>query len=287
MKDQTNRKVSVRTLVSVTLVPAMFAALSAAPAPAQSQNQGQSQTQNATQNQGQNQSQNPNNQQQKLKQYLDAQRQREKARYDKFYGDIAKNELKSGQSKASQIRQDAAAKQQYQWSRDTDRGYIPLHERFPGYVPYSIREGQRNGNIGTGKVKPYSDGAATSPELEAARMKEQMAEEKAEDLKNKSKEKQAMVDEAMTNMESQMQDSKVEGAAILKPHGSNLYIRYYGAEGQTKSSLDAAAVAAQQAALAKQKAALQQKAAGQQKSAVLSPKAASSAQNLPNALPKK
>ena len=41
-----------------------------------------------------------------------------------------------------------------------------------------------------------------------------------------------MVEHAMANMKSQMTDSKVPGAAVLKPNGSSLYVRYYGAEGE-------------------------------------------------------
>lgn len=274
MKDQYSFALALILCVSVLPAGAQALTQTKVPTPAQSQ----------TNNQKPEQKPAPvlDAKQQRLKQYLDSQSQREKARYDKFYGDIAKNELKTGQNKAAAIRQEAASRQQSQWSRDTDRGYVPLHERFPGYVPYSIREGQRNGNIGTGKVKPYSDGAATSPELEAARMKEQMAEEKAEELKNKSKEKQAMVDQAMSNMESQMQDSKVQGAAVLKPHGSNLYIRYYGSEGQTRSNLNAAAEAAQIAAAARQKAA-----ATVQNSTKPVKNQSSQAQNLPGAIPRK
>ncbi|HMY55626.1 MAG TPA: hypothetical protein PK671_21855, partial [Candidatus Obscuribacter sp.] len=101
-----------------------------------------------------------------------------------------------------------------------------------GYVPSSLKEGGRAGHVGTGKIKPYTDGVTISPELEMARLKEEMAEEKAEEYRQRGREKQAMVEQAMANMKSQMTDSKVPGAAVLKPNGSSLYVRYYGAEGE-------------------------------------------------------
>jgi hypothetical protein len=88
--------------------------------------------------------------------------------------------------------------------------------------------GQRPGNLGTGPVKPNADSIYTSPTLEAARMHEQMAQERADVLRQKSKEKQALVDQSMDNFKSQMKNSKVPGAAKLQNNGSNLYVRYYG-----------------------------------------------------------
>ncbi len=167
-----------------------------------------------------------------LSQYLDRQKKREQERYEQYYGGLARNELTAGQAKARQIRESASARNTVQWSRDTDRTYIPLHERIPGYVPSSLKEGGRAGHVGTGKIKPYTDGVTISPELEMARLKEEMAEEKAEEYRQKGREKQAMVEQAMANMKSQMVDSKVQGAAVLKPNGSSLYVRYYGAEGE-------------------------------------------------------
>lgn len=167
-----------------------------------------------------------------LSQYLERQKKREQERYEQYYGGLAHNELTAGQAKARQIRESASARNTVQWSRDTDRTYIPLHERIPGYVPSSLKEGGRAGHVGTGRIKPYTDGVTLSPELEMARLKEEMAEEKAEEYRQKGREKQAMVEQAMTNMKSQMVDSKVPGAAVLKPSGSSLYVRYYGAEGE-------------------------------------------------------
>lgn len=167
-----------------------------------------------------------------LSQYLDRQKKREQERYEQYYGGLARNELSAGQAKARQIRESASSRNTIQWSRDTDRTYIPLHERIPGYVPSSLKEGGRAGHVGTGKIKPYTDGVTISPELEMARLKEEMAEEKAEEYRQRGREKQAMVEQAMANMKSQMTDSKVPGAAVLKPNGSSLYVRYYGSEGE-------------------------------------------------------
>ena len=59
-----------------------------------------------------------------------------------------------------------------------------------------------------------------------------MAEEKAEELRQRAKDKQAEIDRTMQGMQSQMVESAVPGAAVLKPNGSNLYVRYYGSEGE-------------------------------------------------------
>jgi hypothetical protein len=160
--------------------------------------------------------------------YTEAQRNLEKARIQEYYEERAKREIEVGKQKARQIIDNAPPAKPQVWSRSTDDGYVPLSERIPGYVPYSIREGQRPGNLGTGPVKPNADSIYTSPTLEAARMHEQMAQERADVLRQKSKEKQALVDQSMDNFKSQMKNSKVPGAAKLQNNGSNLYVRYYG-----------------------------------------------------------
>lgn len=163
-----------------------------------------------------------------LEAYAEAQRNLEKARIQEYYEERAKREIDVGKQKARQIIDNAPPARPQVWSRSTDDGYVPLSERIPGYVPYSIREGQRPGNLGSGPVKPNADSIYTSPTLESARMQEQMAQERADVLRQKSKEKQALVDQSMDNFKSQMKNSQVPGAAKLQNHGSNLYVRYYG-----------------------------------------------------------
>lgn len=163
-----------------------------------------------------------------LEAYMEAQRNLEKARIQEYYEERAKREIEVGKQKSGQIINNAPPAKPQVWSRSTDDGYVPLSERIPGYVPYSIREGQRPGNLGSGPVKPNADSIYTSPTLEAARMHEQMAQERADALRQKSKEKQALVDQSMDNLKSQMKNSKVPGAAKLQNDGSNLYVRYYG-----------------------------------------------------------
>lgn len=170
--------------------------------------------------------------QEQLQTYLDRQTAREKERYKSYYESMARNELEAAQARVKQIKDTATTRNQLEWSRNTDGSYVPLHERFPGYVPYSIREGQKGGAVGTGKIRPYSDSVTVSPELEMARLREQMAEEKAEELRQRAKDKQAEIDRTMQGMQSQMVESAVPGAAVLKPNGSNLYVRYYGSEGE-------------------------------------------------------
>lgn len=183
--------------------------------------------QNSNQNTGKLQSR-----QDQLQTYLDRQTAREKERYKSYYESMARNELEAAQARVKQIKDTATTRNQLEWSRNTDGSYVPLHERFPGYVPYSIREGQKGGAVGTGKIRPYSDSVTVSPELEMARLREQMAEEKAEELRQRAKDKQAEIDRTMQGMQSQMVESAVPGAAVLKPNGSNLYVRYYGSEGE-------------------------------------------------------
>lgn len=163
-----------------------------------------------------------------LEAYAEAQRNLEKARIQEYYEERAKREIEVGKQKARQIINNAPPARPQVWSRSTDDGYVPLSERIPGYVPYSIREGQRPGNLGSGAVKPNADSIYTSPALEAARMQEQMAQERADALRQKGKEKQALVDQSMDNFKSQMKNSKTPGAAKLQKDGSNLYVRYYG-----------------------------------------------------------
>lgn len=206
-----------------------FLPLAAGAQPAQKSDHksGQNSNQNTNQNTGKLQSR-----QDQLQTYLDRQTAREKERYKSYYESMARNELEAAQARVKQIKDTSTTRNQLEWSRNTDGSYVPLHERFPGYVPYSIREGQKGGAVGTGKIRPYSDSVTVSPELEMARLREQMAEEKAEELRQRAKDKQAEIDRTMQGMQSQMVESAVPGAAVLKPNGSNLYVRYYGSEGE-------------------------------------------------------
>lgn len=178
-----------------------------------------------------------------LDSYIDGQVKRERERYDRYYGGLEKNAIETGKYKAAQTRATINRETVQEWSRDRDKTYVPLHERIPGYVPSSLNSG-RGGAIGDGKVRPYADSASTSQEIEYARMKEQMAEEKAEEYRKRAGEKKKILEESANNLQSQMKESKVPGAAVVQPHGSNLYVRYYGSDEQARKAVDVRPAAA-------------------------------------------
>lgn len=178
-----------------------------------------------------------------LDSYIEGQVKRERDRYDRYYKGLERNALETGKYKAAQTRATINPSTVQQWSRDKDKTYVPLHERIPGYVPSSLNNG-RGGNIGDGKVRPYADSASTSQEIEWARMKEQMADEKADEYRKRASEKKALLEESANNLKSQMQESNVPGAAIVKAHGSNLYVRYYGSDDQARKTVDVRPAAA-------------------------------------------
>ena len=141
--------------------------------------------------------------------YLDAQLAREKAKQRLYYESLAKNATETGQRDVQRIRAQSTEK------------------NVPVYVP--------NDNA----YRPFTGVPSRSPvyvsqDLEYAKMKEAMAKEKADALRKVANEKEAALQESMENMKSQMKESHVPGAAVARPEGSNLFVRYYGPSPTTK-----------------------------------------------------
>ena len=150
--------------------------------------------------------------------YAEAQLAREQERQHNYYDGLAKNEVESARVKAAQLRAQAAEKPMQRYV-PSDSRYIPPQATKPGYYP---------GNY-PGKSPVY-----VSQDLEYAKMKEDMAREKEERLKKTADEKAAGLKQSLDNMQSQMKESHVPGAAVAKQEGSNLFVRYYGPSPNSK-----------------------------------------------------
>jgi hypothetical protein len=158
--------------------------------------------------------------QKSLDTYLDAQLAREKNKHRQYFEGLAKNVSETGRYQAERLRAQAAAKPMQKYTPD-DNAYQPMSARVPGYTP-------------TGAGLPARAPVYVSQDLEYAKMKEQMAEEKAAQLRKVEAEKEAALEQSMANMKSQMKSSHVPGAAVAKPEGSNLFVRYYGPSDSSK-----------------------------------------------------
>ena len=150
--------------------------------------------------------------------YLDAQLAREKAKQHTYYEGLAKNASETGQYQAGRLRAQAATKPAPVYVPN-DNVYQPMAARVPGYTPSTL---------------PSRTPVYVSQDLEYAKMKEEMAQEKAEQLRKVSAAKEADLEQSLENMKSQMKDSHVPGAAVAKPEGSSLFVRYYGPSSTSK-----------------------------------------------------
>ncbi|MBU6451840.1 MAG: hypothetical protein KGS72_08695 [Cyanobacteria bacterium REEB67] len=151
--------------------------------------------------------------------YAEAQLAREKERQRKYYDGLARNEVETARYKAEQLRTQAR-EQPMQRYFPNDNTYLPMAGRTPGYYPPS--------------TVPQREPVYVSPELEYAKMKEDMAREKEERLRKVSEQKQAALQQSLDNMKTQMKTSNVPGATSAKAEGSNLFVRYYGPSTNSK-----------------------------------------------------
>jgi len=143
-----------------------------------------------------------------LDSYLDAQLAREKGKHRTYFESLAKNARETGQRDVQQIRAQSTEKPRVYTPNDNAyRPFTGVPSRSPVYV---------------------------SQDMEYAKMKEAMAKEKADALLKVASEKEAALQQSMENMKSQMKESHVPGAAIARPEGSNLFVRYYGPSPTTK-----------------------------------------------------
>jgi hypothetical protein len=156
-----------------------------------------------------------------LDSYLDDQLVREKNKHHQYFEGLAKNVTETGDYQAARLRAQAGAGKNMPRYTPNDNAYMPMSARVPGYTPTP------------GTVPPRTP-QYVSQDLEYAKMKEQMAEEKAAQLRKVSADKEASLDQTLANMKSQMKASHVPGAAVAKPEGSNLFVRYYGPSDTTK-----------------------------------------------------
>ncbi len=156
-----------------------------------------------------------------LDSYLDDQLAREKNKHHQYFEGLAKNVTETGDYQAARLRAQAGSSKYMHRYTPNDNAYMPMAGRIPGYTPSSA------------SVPPRTP-QYVSQELEYAKMKEQMAEEKAAQLRKVSAEKEASIEQAMANMKTQMKQSHVPGAAVAKPEGSNLFVRYYGPSDTSK-----------------------------------------------------
>jgi hypothetical protein len=151
--------------------------------------------------------------------YAEAQLAREKERQRKYYDGLAKNEVETAHYKAEQLRTQARERPMQRYLPN-DNIYTPMGARTPGYYPPTSL--------------PQREPVYVSPELEYAKMKEDMAREKEERLRKVSEQKQAVLQQSLDNMKTQMKTSNVPGATSAKPDGSNLFVRYYGPSTNSK-----------------------------------------------------
>jgi hypothetical protein len=154
--------------------------------------------------------------------YLEAQLAREKDKHHQYFEGLAKNATETGEYQAALLRARAVRKNTPVYTPN-DNAYVPMAARVPGYTPSSPTS-----------TLPARSPVFVSQDLEYAKMKEQMAEEKAAQLRKVSAEKEASLDQSLANMKSQMKESHVPGAAVAKPEGSNLFVRYYGPSSTSK-----------------------------------------------------
>jgi hypothetical protein len=153
--------------------------------------------------------------------YLEAQLAREKDKHHQYFEGLAKNATETGDYQAALLRARAVRKNNAVYTPN-DNAYVPMSARVPGYTPSSAYS-----------VPPRSP-VYLSQDLEYAKLKELLAEEKAAQLRKVSSEKEASLDQTLANMKSQMKESHVPGAAVAKPEGSNLFVRYYGPSNTSK-----------------------------------------------------
>lgn len=148
-----------------------------------------------------------------LDSYLTDQLAREKAKHRTYYESLAKNASETGQRDLRNLRNSGAERNMPVYTPN-DNSYQPMSARVPGYNPATSL--------------PARSPVYVSQELEYAKMKEAMAQEKAAQLRKVAAEKEAGLQQSMENMKSQMKESHVPGAAVARPEGSNLFVRYYG-----------------------------------------------------------
>jgi len=126
---------------------------------------------------------------------------REKARQRDMVKNLSNGVAQNAEAEVSQIKNNAAS--------------------LTGVTPYVMLNHKRRGSKNVN--------ATLSQAEESAQLTRMAAKQKADEYRNWSTTQEKKLDEVASNLESQLHNSGVRGAAKLRPEGTGFYVRYYGA----------------------------------------------------------